>query len=184
MSIKEIVEQESRLLSEGIRDTLHLHREGSFVRAYEWSAFLACHYLHEFKVTKRVFKGIEQPVAFIGFPETSLGKWTPEGAEQTAIGDKHLAMRLPDTIFKGEDFEAIDAAFVKWKEDISLSDPKPKADKKDSSVIGHETLSDISGQHTLTAVMQRILAYPIESKSPLESMAFLADVKRQLTAMI
>ena len=62
-SIKEIIEAESKELCDGQRAILHLHRDGSFYRAYEWSAFLAFRYLHEFKVTKRVFKGLEQPVA-------------------------------------------------------------------------------------------------------------------------
>lgn len=53
---------------------VHLHKEGSFLRAYDWSAWLCCRYLHDFKVTKRQFKGIEAPVAYIGFPETSLVK--------------------------------------------------------------------------------------------------------------
>ena len=58
-SIKEIIEVESRELSDGHRDILHLHREGSFYHAYEWSAFLACSYLHDFKANKRVFKGVK-----------------------------------------------------------------------------------------------------------------------------
>lgn len=92
---KEIIDQEALALADGARDVLHLHREGSFLRAYEWSAFLACRYLHDFKVNKRAFKGIDQPVAFIGFPETSLGKWMPEGSEQKAVDDKHLTVKLP-----------------------------------------------------------------------------------------
>ena len=32
--------------------------------------------------------------------------------------------------------------------------------------------------------MQRVLAYPIESKSPMDSMLFLADIKQQLSAII
>lgn len=48
-SIKEIIETELKELSDGHREILHLHRGGSFYRAYEWSAFLACRYLHEFK---------------------------------------------------------------------------------------------------------------------------------------
>ena len=55
---------------------------------------MACRYLHEFKVTKRVFKGLEQPVAFIGFPETSINKWMPEGAVHTNVDEKHLSIRL------------------------------------------------------------------------------------------
>ena len=59
----------------GERGVIHLHREGSFYRAYEWSAYLSCRYLHEFKVNKRAFNGIEKPVAYIGFPETSIFKF-------------------------------------------------------------------------------------------------------------
>ena len=184
-SIKEIIEAESSELSDGHRDILHLHREGSFYRAYEWSAFLACRYLHEFKANKRVFKGLEQPVAFIGFPETSINKWMPEGAEQTAIEDKHLAIRLPEMLFAGDTAEVLDAAFAEWKEAIPLSETQAKGDKKSKSQADNGIVTgNMEGGVTLTSVMQRILAYPIESKSPLESMAFLADVKRQLAAMI
>ena len=75
---KEIIEDEAHRLASGEHDVIHLHREGSFLRAYEWSAFLSCRYLHQFKVNKRIFKGIGHPVAYIGFPETSLDKWMPE----------------------------------------------------------------------------------------------------------
>ena len=37
---------------------------------------------------------------------------------------------------------------------------------------------------TLTAIMQRVLAFPVESKSPLECMVFLADVKQRLASLI
>ena len=182
-SIKEIIESESKEVTAGHRDILHLHREGSFLRAYEWSAFLACRYLHDFKANKRSFKGIDKPVAFIGFPETSLNKWMPEGAEQTTIEEKHLAIRLPEMFFSGDTPDVLDAAFAEWKESVPLSEAQTKTEKKlkvqsDSGIVSKED------GYTLTSIMQRILAYPIESKSPLESMAFLADVKRQLATMI
>ena len=171
-------------MAAGHRDVLHLHREGSFLRAYEWSAFLACRYLHDFKVTKRVFKGVELPVAFIGFPETSINKWMPEGAEQTAIEEKHLAVRLPEELFGGDTPEIMDSAFAEWKDAIPLTESQAKVEKKTKSQVGGEVVGERESVITLTSVMQRILAYPIESKSPLESMAFLADVKRQLASMI
>ena len=183
-SIKEIVEVESKELSGGHRDILHLHREGSFYRAYEWSAFLACRYLHEFKVNKRIFMGVEQPVAFIGFPETSIGKWMPEGAEQTAVDEKHFAVRLPELLFGGDTAEVLDAAFTEWKDAVPLTESQAKGEKKVKVQTGVDLVAGKEGGATLTSVMQRILAYPIESKSPLESMAFLADVKRQLAGMI
>ncbi len=66
---KDIIEQEN-IRSSATCMELHLHQEGSFLRAYDWSAWLACRYLHDFKVNKRTFKGIDAPVAYIGFPAT------------------------------------------------------------------------------------------------------------------
>ena len=62
----ELIDQEALMVQGGERGVIHLHREGSFYRAYEWSAYLSCRYLHEFKVNKRAFNGIEQPVVYIG----------------------------------------------------------------------------------------------------------------------
>jgi len=71
-AIKEVSEAESLRLSSHVRNELHLYREGTFLRAYQWSAFLACRFLNDFKVNKRQFRDIETPVAYIGFPENSL----------------------------------------------------------------------------------------------------------------
>ena len=94
---KELIEQENLQLQTGNYRDVHLHKEGSFLRAYDWSAWLCCHYLHNFKVNKRAFKGIDEPVAYIGFPETSLQKWLPEGAEQRVESEKYLVIQLPDS---------------------------------------------------------------------------------------
>ncbi|MBP5769896.1 MAG: hypothetical protein J6W75_00845 [Bacteroidaceae bacterium] len=48
----EIIEQERLQVHTGNLADVHLHREGTFLRAYEWSALLACRYLHDFKTTK------------------------------------------------------------------------------------------------------------------------------------
>ena len=161
-SIKEIIESESKELFNGLRDILHLHREGSFYRAYEWSAFLSCCYLHDFKVTKRLFKGLEQPVTFIGFPETSIQKWMPEGAELSNIDDKHMVIKLPEIMFAGKKSEELDAEFIVWKDAVPISEPQTRTEKKmrDSSDNRNDSSIPVT---TLTSVMQRILAYPIES---------------------
>lgn len=36
---KEFIDQETLMVQGGERGVIHLHREGSFFRAYEWSAF-------------------------------------------------------------------------------------------------------------------------------------------------
>ena len=42
---RELIDQESLMVQGGERGVIHLHREGSFYRAYEWSAYLSCRYL-------------------------------------------------------------------------------------------------------------------------------------------
>ena len=113
------IQENSRTTAD--RMELHLWKEGTFLRAYDWSAWLGCHYLHEFKVNKRQFKGIDEPVAYIGFLETSLAKWLPEGSEQRVEGEKHLVVRLPDTMVT-EEQDAMARVYADSKENFPLMD--------------------------------------------------------------
>lgn len=53
------------------RMIVHLYQEGSFYRAYEWSAWLAHRFIKEFKVTHKKMKDVEDSVAYIVFSATS-----------------------------------------------------------------------------------------------------------------
>lgn len=181
---KELIENERQLVQTGQTRDVHLHKEGSFLRAYDWSAWLCCRYLHDFKVNKRQFKGIDDAVTYIGFPETSLQKWTPEGAVQRVEGEKHLVMTLPELIVSG-DLDEMTADFNQWKESIPLTESQPGLRKRGGGRgLENSAEEDTDQPATLTSIMQRVMAFPIESRSPLESMTFLADVKRQLAALI
>lgn len=181
-AIKDIAEQERARLQSGMRRELHLWREGSFLRAYEWSAWLACRFLHDFKVNKRQFKGADDPVVFIGFPEGSLTKWMPEGTAQRVEEENHLVLTLPKQML-ADSMETIDGDYAEWREGIPLTDARERPKKGKGVTDGSSPAAD-GDSLTLTGVMQRILAFPIESKSPLESMAFLAEVKQRLAQMI
>ncbi|MBO5578934.1 MAG: hypothetical protein J5952_00715 [Prevotella sp.] len=178
---KEIVDGEKSRLSEGIRNELHLYREGTFLRAYNWSAWLACRFLHDFKVNKRKFKGIEDAVTYIGFPENSLAKWLPEGVEQHAKGENHLLLCLPDLLL-ADSPETMERDYTVWYDTIPLA-VKERHGREPADERGTEP-SEPTPSPTLTSVMQRILSFPIESKSPVESMMFLADVKKCLASLI
>ncbi len=181
---KELIEQERQQVQAGRFRDLHLHREGSFLRAYDWSAWLCCRYLHDFKVSKRAFKGIDEPVAYIGFPETSLGKWTPEGAQQEVVDEKHLVMRLPEVMLNDLP-EVMAEAYKEWKEAVPLTEANPGMRKKGGRVVnGSDDDGAEDAPPTLTAIMQRVLAWPLESKSPIETMTFMADIKQRLAALI
>ena len=53
-------------------------------------------------MTHRHVKGIEQSIAFVGFPVTGLEKRVPEGAHVEEVGEKHLALVLPSTCVSGD----------------------------------------------------------------------------------
>ncbi len=55
----EILEIERKRIDTGDFATIHLFVEGSFYRAYEWSAWLCVRYCAELKVTHRLLKGGE-----------------------------------------------------------------------------------------------------------------------------
>lgn len=60
--------EQDRPDSQSVR-VVHLFLEGSFLRAYEWSAWLCCRYLNEFKATRRQIKNTVQDFVFIGFSQ-------------------------------------------------------------------------------------------------------------------
>lgn len=98
-AIAEILEFESNRDELETQRVIHLFQEGSFYRAYEWSAWLVCRCIHEFKVTHRRMKGIEQSIALIGLPVTSLTKWVTADIPRHDVSDKHITLMLPEDVF-------------------------------------------------------------------------------------
>ena len=63
-------------LEENNEGKVYLFPEGLFYKAYEKSAFLLCKLVHPFKVSIRSYKGIKDSIASIGFPKSSLEKFS------------------------------------------------------------------------------------------------------------
>ncbi len=135
--------------------------DGNFYAAYERSAFLATRLLPPLKVTCRFRKAVEQAVAQVGFPASSLPKFATSLRLEQQEG--MLLLLLPDDIsFKKEEFKV-------WK--LSL----PIAQQGD----GPHPSAKSQG-----AIIESILAYPLESRTPIEAMLFLADLKKRLQSCI
>ena len=180
--LKEILDAESQRGTLEQCRLIRLYPEGTFLRAYEWSAWLCFRYVQEFKATKRRFKSEDVAVVFIGFPVTSLERYTPEGAEVTTAGDKSVEMLLPERVLQDvTDVSRLGADFENWKDSVPLTESS-KRDARADAAGPAGTCTWRPGR--LTDIMHRILAYPVEQKSPLESMQFLADVKRSIAEII
>ncbi|MCQ2216654.1 MAG: hypothetical protein MJZ31_12150 [Bacteroidales bacterium] len=181
---KEIVEKEQQRTGLEQMRKAYIYREGSFYRAYEWSAWLFVRHVSDFKVTCRNMKSLEQPVAFIGFPITSAGKFMPDGFQMQPNPDGTLDVLFPRHLIPDDaDIEALAREYSEWKSSLPVSEPSKKGGESREERLPVNSQSSVEPM-SLTAIMQRILAYPIESKSPLDSMAFLADIKQQLSHLI
>ena len=98
LQLKEILEKERERSTMEQCLVIHLFREGTFYRAYEWSAWLCLRYFTELKVTHRLLKG-GKDIIFVGFPLTSLQRYTPEGASVVPLDDRDIEMTLPADVF-------------------------------------------------------------------------------------
>ncbi len=90
-NIREILSSEHSRTEMSSCRVIHLYLEGSFLRAYDWSAWLCCRIVHPFKVTNRLFKGMDVATTLIGFPPSSLDKFKPADAELKSIDVKIIA---------------------------------------------------------------------------------------------
>jgi len=174
---KEVIDIETNRGDGLARQTIHLYKEGTFIRAYNWSAWLCCRYLNGFKVNKRSYNGIDKPVAYIGFPETSISKWVKSPRLLEQVDEKHLVLVL-DMAPADLDENAMRTMYESWYNDIPLQEQKSKVDKR--------IPAEVCATHpsSLTGVMQKVIAYPVESKSPIDCMLFLSEIKKELSSLI
>ncbi len=177
-TIKEAIEIENQRESAG---EIHLFREGTFWRAYEMSAWLSVRCLHEFKATKRQMKDVEQPVVFVGFPASSFDKWVPKDMARQDVDDKHVVVMLGADRLPSIEPEELTDMFAIWKDNVELS---PVSKSKEKVKQPSDTSRPTATAHSLTEVMKQILAYPLESKSPVDNMLFLAELKSQLSILL
>ena len=178
--IKDILEVERNRSEKGTYITIYLFPEGTFYRAYEWSAWLCCRYISQFKATRRELKGEQgETVVFVGFPVTSLGKFLPENAQMVTNEDKTVSITLPVSVFQeGEDAEALRNAFEHWKKSVPLATSRKGTVKEDL-----KNASDVQPRR-MSEIMLRILAFPVEQKTPMECMNFIAEIKQDIAKLL
>lgn len=179
--LKEIIEKEKQRNTIQQSRVMYFYKEGTFMRAYEFSAWLWCKYVKEFKPTRRKAKHLDDPIIHIGCPVSSLSNHLPDGAVATSDEESaEIEITLPSTIVPDDaDIAAMMADFEQWKESCPLTETTKKKN-------GSETLENAltSQPSTITGIMQQILAFPVEQKSMLDCVAFLSDLKIQLAKLI
>ena len=176
--LKEIFERESQRGTAESCTVIHLFQEGTFYRAYEWSAWLCVRYINGFKVTKRELKSQEETMVLVGFPVTSLQKYTPQDAEVSFNDDKSVSIRLPQSLLEESGgAETMAEEFANWKRSV----PVQEAGRKKGE---YTAVDGQPGVLRLTDILHEVLVYPVEQKTPMECMNFIAAMKQKISAII
>ena len=148
---------------------------GMFWRAYERGAMALCEYVHPFKVTTRFHKAADQWISCVGFPDSSLEKWTEE-REMRRLDGTCLSLALSD----GEKTH-IDTAFGEWKEQHVAAAKRAGSPPVCGDGRQGQAFAAIGARvgDADNAVM-RLRAFPLERSTPLDCMNFVAELKRML----
>ncbi len=173
--LKEILEKENQRDSLEQCAVIHLFKEGTFYRAYEWSAWLSVCYFTELKVTRRLLKGGED-IVFVGFPLTNLERYTPANSNVKPYGDACVDLLLSFPVFPSDaSIESLQSSFANWKQSQPLTEASKKKQQEEKAIADRNT------HPRLTDVMLRILSYPVEQHSPME--CFEADWENNLEVL-
>ncbi len=142
---------------------IHLHKEGLFYVAYEHSCYAFHHYIKPFKVSKRFVKLAGQEVVKLGFPSSNFEKLM-SGRNYEQLTEKHVTIPLTDEEMINE------AAFSEWKKALPMQERKGMTQLECQSQEDGITDSD--------SLARMILSFPLESRTPMECMYFLSDLKK------
>jgi len=156
-------EQVLKFENEKPQGVLRLVEANGFYRAYNHSAFLFHQAIAQHKVTRKFAKNINQEIVYVGFPvDKLLDRIGERSHKKTDFGyDVDLAeAERPD-----------DTNYDEWRKTI----PTEVASRGDVNSLSPR------GDELHRAVCERIRVYPMETKSLIECVSFLAELKKVLS---
>lgn len=136
--------------------TILFFGEGSFYKAYQESAWLACSLLHRFKAFRRFVRRVGCEVVYVGFPKSSLEKF---------VAGRRYEMK-DDTVlvYLNDDEPEFSEDYASWLASIPITSLNNSTEKQDS----------------LRALCQKVLDYPLEESTPMACVVFLAELRKQI----
>lgn len=169
--------------------TIYLYREGTFLRAFNASAWLLATFVYNDEFRKQV--GGKQPLQvqhlmsktngdyiFAGFPVASIDKYVTmcdkrdENSDVVILTMHDILAPLFQTV---EEYEEAYAKYI-----ASLPPAKEKKDKpkQQQSFNSEDDGANVMASGGLFEILRSIVAYPLEEKTPLETVDEFRRLKR------
>ena len=188
--IADVLTTEQNRQASGEWGKIHLFEMGDFYRAYEWSAWLIVTMAYNdevrqqtgdrkpLNVTHKRSRNSDETFVFVGFPLKSAEKFIPQRTSFETVSDTQIDITIELTWDDDLSYDALNEAFLKWKEEQPIQEPKQRRDESPASEVM------IRQKSTLTGIMSEILAWPLEQKTLMENTAYLSSIKQRLAGLI
>ena len=190
MKLRAALEYEKVRSNDDGLNKIVLHKDGKFFHAYEWSAWLIKTIVCTEEIQKergdakllQVFryKTKDSEYIMLGFPVDVIGKFIPSYVSCEPIKDSNdlvIEIELPYEA----DYDAMLSCFEEWKKGC-----EEKLTKKSQSneSIKHDTQSANLARSGLFGIITSVLAYPLESATPVQNIEFIGNLKKQAAALL
>ena len=169
--------------------TIYLYREGTFLRAFNASAWLLATFVYNDEFRKQV--GGKQPLQvqhlmsktngdyiFAGFPVASIDKYVTMCDKRDENSDV-VVLTMYDIIAPlFQTVEEYEEAYAKYLASLPPAKDKKDKPKQQQSFNSEDDGANIMASGGLFEILRSIVAYPLEEKTPLETVDEFRRLKR------
>jgi len=180
--LKNILSLEGARKSISDMRTMHVWHEGGFYRLYEVSAWLFQRFIKDsYKISNRRPKNQKDTICLVGFPVGSFEKLLSEpqckGFTVSQAGEDRIDVTVTAELIP-DDYEPdlVMQDFAAWKGRLEVDEPVK--DRKTGASVTTPGGPGVGG------ILQRILAFPVERKSPIECQAFLSEIRTVIAGIL
>lgn len=168
---------------------IYLYREGTFLRAFNASAWLLATYVYNDEFRKQV--GGKQPLQvqhlmsktngdyiFAGFPVASMDKYVTMCDKRDENSDV-VVLTMYDIIAPLlQTAEEYEEAYAKYLASLPPAKEKKDKPKQQQSFNSEDDGANVMASGGLFEILRSIVAYPLEEKTPLETVDEFRRLKR------
>ena len=169
--------------------TIYLYREGTFLRAFNASAWLLATFVYNDEFRKQI--GGKQPLQvqhlmsktngdyiFAGFPVASIDKYVTMCDKRDENSDV-VVLTMYDIIAPlFQTAEEYEEAYAKYLASLPPAKEKKDKPKQQQSFNSEDDGANIMASGGLFEILRSIVAYPLEEKTPLETVDEFRRLKR------
>ena len=169
--------------------TIYLYREGTFLRAFNASAWLLATYVYNDEFRKQV--GGKQPLQvqhlmsktngdyiFAGFPVASMDKYVTMCDKRDENSDVVILTMCDIIAPLFQTAEEYEEAYAKYLASLPPAKDKKDKPKQQQSFNSEDDGANIMASGGLFEILRSIVAYPLEEKTPLETVDEFRRLKR------